>query len=157
MKKPARAALPLLAIAIGVLGAVAFSWPAAAQSVLTSPADIAACLCRDQSVNSLKAELARQQAAYDSAQKEFQQLNTELETQKSQVNVNDSGSIDAYRQLLKRRDAAGAHLTNEASPAYGAAVDRYNQAVQGYMNQCGGKSYDAAALATARQSLSCPQ
>lgn len=157
MKNSARAALPLLAIAIGVSGAVAFSWPAAAQSVLTSPSDIAACLCRDQSVNALKADLARQQAAYDGAQSEFQRLNTELETRRSQVNVNDAGSIDAYRQLLKQRDAAGAHLTKEASPAYSAAVDRYNQAVQGYMSQCGGKSYDATALAAARQTLSCPQ
>ncbi|HUN47559.1 MAG TPA: hypothetical protein VMU85_13605 [Stellaceae bacterium] len=157
MKKTTRAGLPFLAVAIGAV-AVTFSWPAAAQpAVLTSPSDIAACLCRDQSVNALKADMARQQAAYDGAQKEFQQLNAQVEAQYPQVNVNDSGSINAYRQLLQQRDAAGARLTNQASPAYSASVDRYNQAVQGYMSQCGGKSYEASALAAAQQNLSCPR
>ena len=157
MKKTTRAALPCLAVAIGV-AMVINSWPAAAQpAVLTSPGEVAACLCHDQQVNALKADVTRQQAAYDSAQKEFQQLNAQVESQYSQVNVNDSASINAYRDLLKRRDAAGARLTNEASPAYTTAVDRYNQAVQSYMSQCGGKSYAAAALAQAQQNLSCPR
>ncbi len=156
MTKSARPAWPILAIAIGLSG-VAISHPAAAQSVLVSPDDVAACLCRDQAVSSQKAELTRQQAAYDSAQSEFQRLNTAVETQRPQVNVNDSGSIEAFRKLLDQRDAAQARFTNEASPAYAAAVDRYNQSVQAYMNQCGGKSYDSRALAAAQQSLSCPR
>lgn len=157
MTTSARAPWPILAVAIGLSIAVTFPWPAAAQNVLISPADVAACLCRDQAVKDQKAELTRQQAAYDSAQSEFQQLNTEVETQRPQVNVNDSGSINAFRQLLDRRDAARVRFTDQASPAYSAAVDRYNQSVQSYMNQCGGKSYDSRALEAAQQSLSCPK
>jgi len=157
MTTSVRAPWPILAVAIGLSGAVAFSWPAAAQSVLTSPADVAACLCRDQAVKDQKAELTRQQSDYDGAQSEFQQLNTEVETRRPQVNVNDSGSINAFRQLLDRRDAAQVRFTDQVSPAYAAAVDRYNQSVQSYMNQCGGKSYDSRALEAAQQSLPCPR
>jgi hypothetical protein len=137
--------------------AAAVAQAASAQTVLHSPQDIAACLCEEQNVNGLKAEVDRQKQAYDGAKANYEALNSQAEAGRAQVNVNDSNSIAAYRQLLERRDAAEYRYKVEATPAYSASVARYNQAVQAYNSGCGTKMYDSAALAEVKKTLYCPR
>jgi len=141
-----------------VLGlALAAAAPVGAETVLHSPQDIAACLCLEQAELNLRGEMDRQQTSYDGAKSEFYQLDSAAQAQRGQVNTNDSNSITAYRQLLERRDAAEYRFKVEATPAYSAAVGRYNQAVQTYNTNCGDKAYDTEALAQVQKTLYCPK
>jgi hypothetical protein len=146
----------LAAVCIGAVAA-AIAQAASAQTVLRSPRDIAACLCEEQNVSGLKAEVDRQKQAYDGAKANYDALNSQAEAGRAQVNVNDSNSIAAYRQMLERRDAAEYHYKVEVTPGYSAAVARYNQAVQAYNAGCGTKMYDSVALAEVKKTLYCPR
>jgi len=146
----------LAAIFVGAIAA-AVGQGAWAQTVLHSPRDIAACLCENQNVSQLKTELDQQKQAYDAAKADYDGLSAQAESSRGQVNVNDSNSIAAYRQLLERRDTAEYHFKVEVAPPYAAAVTRYNQAVQAYNTGCATKMYDSVVLAEVQKTLYCPR
>jgi len=146
----------LAAIIIAAIAA-AVGQGASAQEVLHSPRDIAACLCQNQSVTQLRAEVDRQRQAYDTAKADYEGLSAQAEAQRGRVDVNDANSIAAYRQLLERRDAAEYHFKVEVAPPYAETVARYNQAVQAYNSGCATKMYDSAVLAEVQKTLYCPR
>ena len=146
----------LAAIFIGAFAAAA-GQGASAQDVLHSPRDIAACLCQDQSVTQLRAEVERQRQAYDAAKANYEGLSAQAEAQRGQVDVNNANSIAAYRQLLERRDAAEYHFKVEVAPPYAETVAGYNKAVQAYNSGCATKMYDSAVLAEVQKTLYCPR
>jgi len=154
--KMAGARRRLAAISIGVFAA-AVGEGASAQEVLHSPRDIAACLCQDQNIIQMRGEVDRQKQAYDEAKANYDGLSAQAEAQRGQVNVNDSNSIAAYRELLERRDAAEYHFKVEMAPPYAAVVTRYNQAVQAYNASCASKMYDSVVLAEVQKTLYCPR
>ena len=146
----------LAAISVGAIAA-AVAQGACAQEVLHSPRDIATCLCMNQKVTQLRGDLDRQKQVYDIAKGDYDGLSAQAETQRGQVNVNDSNSITAYRQLLERRDAAEYHYKVEVEPAYAAGVADYNKAVEAYNTSCGSKMYDSVVLAEVQKTLYCPR
>jgi len=146
----------LAAISIASVAA-AIAQGASAQEVLHSPRDIAACLCMNQNVGQLRGDVDRQRQDYDAAKANYERLSAQAESQRGQVNVNDSNSIAAFRQLLEQRDTAEYHYQVEVEPGYAAIVARYNQAVEGYNSSCASKMYDSAVLAEVQKTLYCPR
>src|SRR5439155_22315558 len=106
----------------GVAGAAAIS-PAVAQAPPYPPppppyqavpapglsgeaADIAACLCLRQAVDTLGADMAGQQRSRDAVNDELSRLDAELQSARAGMDVNDPAAVARFRQLLAQRDAA---------------------------------------------------
>jgi hypothetical protein len=147
-----------LAVALGALVGGGAALPAAAQgqTVLTSPQAITNCLCMEFSVNTLAADVAARQRMYEDAKRNFESLDAEVDRQRQTMNPNDPAQVEAFRQLLDRRDEARTRFVGEATPEYSAQVEEYNRRVGAFNQRCGGKSYDGNVLAQVRQSLVCP-
>jgi uncharacterized protein YukE len=129
---------------------------ASAQNVERSPGQIRNCLCQERSLAALNSEVQNQSRAYEEKRKAFQQLDSQVQTARPKVNVNDRADVEAFKRLLESRDAAADALAGEATRSYSDAVTRYNKAVAAYNNGCAGKAYDPDQLAEIRRDLSCP-
>ncbi len=148
---------PLSAIAMGTLALAGSFSMANAQQLLASPSAVAACLCQEQSVAALSNEVANAHRGYEERRREIETLNQQVEQGRNRVNVSNPAEVEAFKQLLDRRDQAQARFSDEVAPNYAALVGRYNQAVNGFNGNCSGKSYESAALAQARSNLVCPR
>jgi hypothetical protein len=145
---------------LAVAAALALSIPAGvarAQVVVHSPDEVRSCLCKEQSVASLNAQVQAQSKAYEEKRQAFEALDRQVRTSRPQVNVNNPSDVDAFKRLLERRDEASDSLAGAATSDYAAAVQRYNAAVSDYNNSCAGKAFDQDVLAQQKQSLSCPK
>jgi hypothetical protein len=141
----------LAAAIIGIAGG------AAAQEMLTDPAAIQSCLCAEQTATALGTTLAQERRLYDERRTALAALDAKIAAQRQQNPVMDADQADALRALLTEREQAAADFAGPVTQRYAAAVARYNQAVAAYAGTCAKKSFDAAALAQARASLSCPK
>ena len=153
----ARGVLPGLALLS--LALTALAGPAAraqAPAVISSPQEVAACLCLEQSVSSLATEVLARNRIYEEKRQALEQLEQQISEMRQKMNVNDVAQVDAFRQLLDRRNAAQAEFADQVTPEYAALVERYNRRVSDFNTQCGSRAYDPAALASVRANLSCP-
>ena len=133
-------------------------WTATAQAqVVTSPDEIHACLCKEQSVATLNGEVQSQSRAYEEKRQGFEALDKQVQTSRPQVNVNSQADVDAFKRLLERRDEAADVLAGAATRSYADAVQHYNQAVSDYNANCAGRAFDPDQLATQKRNLSCPK
>lgn len=147
----------IMALSLAVLGGTAGGSPAEAQAVVKDPATIGFCLCQQQRLDSDLATLRERQQTFDSSRDALEAMNRDLATRRDKMNVYDNAEVDAYRQLLEKRDSAAAAYANDATPRYNAAITRYNQSLGDYNGSCAGKSFDQSAYNTARATLSCPK
>ena len=135
---------------------IVWSDTASGQTILRAPQAIAACLCLHDGVEQAQAEMQRSKETYEAARTQAAQLAAEAADERARVNSDDSVSVDSYKELLDRRDAAQRKFAT-VTATYATAVARYNDAVGSYNSQCEGKSFDADALSAVRQSLVCPR
>jgi uncharacterized protein YukE len=134
----------------------AFANPAAAQ-IVRSPEEIRACLCKEQGVSTLNQNVQNEARAYEEKRRAFETLDKQVQSSRTQVNVNNPSDVDAFKRLLDQRDAAADALAGPATRSYADTVQRYNQAVAEYNGSCAGKSFDADAMAEQKRTLSCPK
>jgi uncharacterized coiled-coil protein SlyX len=139
-----------------VLVLVAMTGAAGAQ-VVRSPDEIRSCLCQEQAVAALNANVQSQSRAYDQQRQSFEALDKAVQTGRPQVNVNNPADVDAFKRLLERRDAAADALAGPVTKSYADAVQRYNQAVASYNDSCAGKAFDPDTLAAVKKTLACPK
>lgn len=130
---------------------------ASAQEVLHAPDAIRSCLCREQSVSALANDVLQQNKLYEEKRKALETLDNDVRSRRAQVNVANQGEVDAFRQLLERRDQASAEFAGPVTRNYSDTVARYNDAVAAFNNACAGKAYDPDVLAQVRSNLSCPK
>lgn len=140
---------------LAMLGAAGTS--AAQGQVISAPDAIRACLCQEQRVAGLNAEVQAQSRTYAQQRASFEALDKQVQTSRPHVDVHSQTDVDAFKQLLERRDAAQDALSGPATSNYAAAVQRYNQAVADYNGSCAGKAFDQDALAAVKRTLSCPK
>ena len=114
------------------------------------------CVCLRVAVDALGADLAVKRQAYDGMQGEIGQIDNQLQSERSGMDVNNPEAIARFRQLLERRDAL---FRQSSGPVFGelsAATDRYGARVQEYNARCAGRPMDPALLAQARARGACP-
>ena len=136
-----------------VLAAGAMAAPAMAQVPVPIAPD---CVCLRVAVDALGADLAVKRQAYDGMQGEIGQIDNQLQSERSGMDVNNPEAIARFRQLLERRDAL---FRQSSGPVFGelsAATDRYGARVQEYNARCAGRPMDPALLAQARARGACP-
>src|SRR5215470_14084965 len=71
--------------------------------------------------------------------------------------VDESKEALDQQRLLDERDAARLAFQGEATPAYSAAVERYNGAIEAYSASCAGALFDQVVLAEVQRNLYCPR
>jgi len=130
--------------------------PTAPYPMISSPQDVATCLCLERSVSTLSNEVLARNRIYEEKKGELGRLETELANQRSRMNVNDPAQVDAFRGLLDRRNAIQAEFAAQVTPEYSALVDNYNRQVGEFNARCSGRAYDGAVVASVRPTLSCP-
>ena len=140
-------------ILIAGLAAGAMASPAMAQMPVPGAPD---CVCLRIAVDALGADLAAKRQAYDSMQNEIGQIDSQLEGERSRMDVNSPEAIARFRQALQRRDAL---FRQSSGPVFGelsAATDRYGARVQEYNGRCAGRPLEPALLAQAQATRACP-
>lgn len=143
--------------AFAVIAPIAVASAATAQQqVLRDPEQIRACVCVEQTLKRQAVELAAQRQAYEEARRQVEALDAAVEAQRPQVRVNDRASVDSFRQLLDKRNAAQVSFANQLTPRYAALVEQYNRRATEFNRACAGSSYDAEVLAKVQQGLVCP-
>lgn len=146
----------IIGMSIAVIAASGAA-PTKAQDLVKDPVEIGFCVCEHQTLTALLDTLHQRQQSYDSSRQALATLDQELATRRSQMNVYDAGQIDAYKQLLQRRDHAAAVLSDDITPDYNAIVARYNAAFSNYNARCAGKSFDQTVYNRVEATLSCPK
>lgn len=155
----------------GVAAAVAAS-PAAAQAPgylapprssavpapLASPeeAEIAHCLCLQQAVSALDADMIAKQRAYDAVRDELARLDAQLQSARAGMDVNNPQSVAQFRQLLEQRDAAFKRSTGLVTGDLSSATAHYNARVNEYNSRCANRPRDPVLLSQVQATLSCP-
>ena len=93
-----------------VAAAFALAAPAASKAQMPPPAspeatEVAACLCLHRSIDALSANMSARQHSYDDSRAEIGRLDTELQTIRASMDVNNPDAVARFRQLLQQRDA----------------------------------------------------
>ena len=119
-------------------------------------ADIAACLCLRQAVDTLGADMAGQQRSRDAVNDELSRLDAELQGARAGMDVNDPAAVARFRQLLAQRDAAFRRSTGLVTGDLSSVTARYNTRVIEYNARCASRPRDPGLLASVQATLSCP-
>jgi hypothetical protein len=149
-----RLAAILVTLGCGVAG-FASAAPGDADSVLTDPKDIAACLCLEQSISARAAEMRSLGAVYNEETRQLADMNADIDRRRPLVNVQDQAQIDAFKVILEQRDQALDKYQWSTLPKYQASVARYNEKVDVMVKMCSGHPLDQVALDQVKQKLTC--
>ncbi len=144
-------------LVIALASTAGIAAPAEAQTLLKSPEQITHCLCQNQLVDDLKAALDQQWQLYEESRQRYAALEGQADAVRPRMNVHDRDAIESFQRLLDERDAARLAFENEATPAYAAAVERYNSAVTDYDASCAGTVFDPVVLTEVQRNLYCPR
>jgi hypothetical protein len=119
-------------------------------------AEIAFCLCLRQSLDAAAAEMSARQAAYQAVQSEVAALDSQLQSARATLNVDNPEAVAQFRQLLERRDAAFRQSNGSAAGDLTGAVERYNARSTEYNGSCANRPRNPVLLAQVQASLICP-
>ena len=97
------------------------------------------CLCLKQALDNASTDMVAKNSALAAARAELDQLDQQLSAARSSVNVNDPDAVARFRQLLEQRDVAAQRASGATLTDSQAATAAYNDAVNAYNNQCGGR------------------
>jgi hypothetical protein len=118
--------------------------------------DIAACLCLQQAVGTLGADMAAKQRSRDAVNDELSRLDAQLQSARAGMDVNDPAAVARFRQLLEQRDAAFRRSTGLVTGDLSSVTARYNQRVNEYNARCANRPRDPGLVASVQATLSCP-
>ncbi len=135
--------------------AVAASGPVRAQ-MSSDPAEITACLCQQQGVATLSADMSAKTQALAGARQHVADLDAQLLQARGHIDVNNAESEAQYKALLSQRDQA---YQTSIGPVVGEAdqaTARYNAHVNQYNTQCASRIFNADMMAQLQTHLACP-
>ena len=133
--------------------------PAAAPGPLPAgpqASEIASCLCLQQDVNALSADLTARQRSYESVRDQLARLDGQLQRERAGVDVNNPAAVAQFRQLLERRDAVFRRQSGPEFSGLSAVTAHYNARVNEYNARCANQPRNAELLAQVQATLSCP-
>src|SRR5438132_177959 len=140
-------------LAAGLAAAIGCTIPAQAQVPVPGMLD---CACLSLAVEALGADLAAKRQAYDGLQGEIGQLDNQLQSERSRMDVNNPADVARFRQLLAQRDALFQRSTGPAFSDLSQATDRYGVRAQEFNARCTGRPLDPGLVAQARATRACP-
>jgi hypothetical protein len=143
-----------MALGCGVAAVLA---PASAGAQMPSEAaDIAGCLCLQQAVSTLSAEMNAKNQALDTVTRQLADLDSQLARDRSAINVDNPDAVARYKALLERRDAAYRQSIGPVHADAAQATARYNARVNEYNAHCANRPFSSALVAQVQVNLVCP-
>ena len=124
--------------------------------VPSEAADIAGCLCLQQGVSTLSAEMNTKNQALDTVTRQLADLDSQLARDRSAINVNNPDAVARYKALLERRDAAYRQSIGPVHAEAAQATARYNARVSEYNAHCANRPFSSALVAQVQVNLVCP-
>ena len=118
------------------------------------PAEINACVCMQLASGALAADKDAKSQAWAAASQQLADLNAQLASARSAIDVNNPEAVARFKALLQRRDAAYGQI----SPAQSAAADavaRYNASVGEYNQRCAGRPFNSDLVAQIQARPNC--
>ena len=106
------------------------------------PAEINACVCMQLASGALAADKDAKSQAWAAASQQLADLNAQLASARSAIDVNNPEAVARFKALLQSRDAAYGQI-NPAQSAAAAAVARYNASVGEYNQRCAGRPFNS--------------
>src|SRR5260370_40738508 len=95
-----------MALGWGVLAVLALGAARAQVPLPPEVAEITACLCLQQAVSALSAEMNAKKQALDTVTRQLSDLDSQLTRERSTINVNNPHAVAPYKAFLHPRDAA---------------------------------------------------
>jgi peptidoglycan hydrolase CwlO-like protein len=143
-----------MALAWGLLAVLA---PGAAKAqVPPELAEITACLCLQQAVSTLAADMNAKKQALDTVTQQLADLDSQLARERSALNINNPDAVARYKALLERRDAAYRQSIGPVHADATRATARYNARVSEYNARCANRPFNSAIVAQMQVQLVCP-
>ncbi|MGH7115656.1 MAG: hypothetical protein ACREE9_14305 [Stellaceae bacterium] len=143
------------ALLAGSLLVVAASGAARAQ-MSSNPAEITDCLCMEQGVSTLSADMSAKTQALAAVRQRLAGLDSRLADARPKVDVNNPDSVARYKALLAQRDAAYQQSLGPVVSDADQATARYNAQVSTYNGRCASRTFDSVMMAQIAAHLSCP-
>lgn len=143
-----------IVLGAGLVGS-ALSGMARAQ-MSSDPAEITACLCQQQGVATLSADMSSRTQALAAARQRVADLDAQLLQERQHLDVNNADGVARYKALLAQRDQA---YQTSIGPVVGdadQATARYNAHVNQYNTQCASRVFNAEMMAQIQAHLVCP-
>jgi hypothetical protein len=114
------------------------------------------CLCLRQSMAHASSVMTDKRNSLDRINAELTQTDADLERQRAALNVNDPQAVAQFRQRLEQRDALFKRSTGPIVNDVTAAVQRYNDRVRAYNEECANHPFNPVLQAQVQATLSCP-
>jgi hypothetical protein len=144
---------------VAILGAaligLCLSEPVVAQ-IPSEPGEISACLCLQQAVSTLSADMNGKTQALDAVSRQLADLDGQVARERSTMNVNDPNAVARFKALLERRDTAYRQSIGPVHADATQATARYNASVNEYNARCANRPFNSALVAQMQATLACP-
>jgi hypothetical protein len=128
-----------------------------AQAQMSSdPAEINACLCQQQAIATLSADMSAKTQALAVARRRVADLDAQLLQARQHIDVNNAQSEGQYKALLTERDQAYQASIGPVVGEADQATARYNAHVNRYNAECANRIFNANVMADLQAHLSCP-
>jgi hypothetical protein len=141
-------------LGLGLCGA--FGPSIASAQIPPEVAEIGACLCLQQAVATLSAEMNAKKQALDAVTRQLADLDAQLASERSTLNVNNPDAVARYKALLEQRDAAYRQSIGPIHADATQATARYNARVNEYNARCANRPFNSAIVAQIQATLVCP-
>ena len=129
--------------------------PARAQ-MSNDPAEITACLCQQQGIATLSADMSAKTTALAAARQRVADLDAQLLQARAHLDPNNAEAEAQYKALLARRDQAYQASIGPVVGEADQATARYNAHVNQYNTQCANRIFNADMMAQIQVHLVCP-
>jgi multidrug resistance efflux pump len=113
-------------------------------------------LCLQQAVATLSAEMNAKKQALDAVTRQLADLDAQLASERSTLNVNNPDAVARYKALLEQRDAAYRQSIGPIHADATQATARYNARVNEYNARCANRPFNSAIVAQIQATLVCP-
>lgn len=122
----------------------------------SDPTEITACLCMEQGVAALSANMSAKTQSLAAIRQHLADLDAQLARARSSVDVNNPDSVARYKALLTQRDAAYQQSLGPVVGDADQATARYNAQVAAYNGRCANRNFDSVMMAQIEAHLACP-
>ena len=119
------------------------------------PAEINACVCLRLASAALAADKDAKSQTLAADNQQLSDLDAQLASARSRIDVNNPDAVARYKALLERRDAAYGQISPAQSQA-AAAVARYNATVDEHNRRCAGRPFSSDLVAQIQAHPNCP-
>ena len=143
--------------AVLVLGFAGLLIPGTARAQMPpEAAEISACLCLQQAVSTLSAEMNTRTQALDAVTRQLADLDAQVARERSTIDVNNPDAVARFKALLERRDAAYRQSVGPVHADATQSTARYNARVNEYNARCANRPFNSVLVAQIQPTLSCP-